>query len=89
MKFVISNRSSHPNNNRNDKSWLFRIVAKGLKYYLLMLFGFVVSLVVATVIGVFPLIEYSIPVVWELFWRLAMILLCLGAIAVVFESVRQ
>ncbi|MGI0486548.1 hypothetical protein ACN4EK_14000 [Pantanalinema rosaneae CENA516] len=54
-----------------------------------MLFGCAVSFVLAGILGVLPMIEPSLPAVGGLLWRSAMIILCFGAIAVVFESIRQ
>lgn len=89
MKSVMPQRESQFVKNYSPKSTLFKLTCKALKYYLLMLFGLTISLILAGGIGVFPMIEPSLPVIAELLWRMAMILLCLGAIAVVFESIRS
>lgn len=89
MKASTSLQSSQSSNNDNEKSIIFRLASKALKYYLLMLFGCAVSFVLAGILGVLPIVKPSLPAVGGLLWRSAMIVLCFGAIAVVFESIRQ
>jgi len=73
----------------SGRSIIFKLASRALKYYLLMLFGFSVSLVLAGTMGFLPVIEPSLPAIGEWLWRLAVIILCFGAIAVVLESIRQ
>lgn len=89
MKSLIQQHSLQPQNAGNEKSIIFRFASKMLKYYFLMLFGCAVSFVLAGILGALPVVEPSLPAVGGLLWRSAMVVLCFGAIAVVFESIRQ
>lgn len=68
---------------------MFRITTKAIKYYLLALFGYALICLLGAVFGLFPTIATVMPMINQFFWRLAAALLCLMAIAVLVESLRQ
>lgn len=74
--------------NTNKDSLLFRIVAKSIKYFLLMLFGFAITYVISTVLGTSPVNNMLIAVLQTVVVPLAVILLCLIIVMVIVESVR-
>ena len=79
-------RRVQPSKNR---SLMFRLTIKASKYYLFALFGYALGCLVGAVFGFFPTIALVMPHLNELFIRLAALLLCLMAIAVLVESLRQ
>ncbi|NMG06140.1 hypothetical protein [Brasilonema sp. UFV-L1] len=69
-------------------SRLIRLVSRLLKYFLLMLFGFAVAYVMSVSFGASHIVVMLLPIVGDLYWRLGILLLCLMAIAIIFESLR-
>lgn len=74
---------------RSRFTWLFRLASRFLKYYVLGLFGFLVVCLIAAIFGVYSFIQPLMPLLGELLWRLAALALCLLAISIVIESLRQ
>ncbi|WP_414588040.1 hypothetical protein [Scytonema sp. PCC 10023] len=73
--------------NRNQGSRLFRLASRLLKYFLLALFGLAIAYVVSITFGVVN-IALILPLVFDWVGRLGLILFCLIAITVIFESLR-
>jgi hypothetical protein len=69
-------------------SRLFRLVSRFLKYFLLILFGFAIAYVASMTFGATKLAIMLSPIVFAGLWRLGLILLCLVATTVIFESFR-
>ena len=74
---------------KQEKPSFFKLTVTALKYYLLMLFGFSMSCVLAAIMGAFPMLEPFFPAIWECLWRMAALVLCFVAIAMILESVRE
>ncbi|MBW4522330.1 MAG: hypothetical protein KME16_21970 [Scytolyngbya sp. HA4215-MV1] len=72
----------------HQHGWLFRFASQMLKYVLLGLFGLGIACLVSAVLGVFPLVEILISILAQAVLRIMVVLACLLAIAVAFESVR-
>ncbi|MEI2581039.1 hypothetical protein [Scytonema sp. PRP1] len=68
-------------------SRLLRLVSRFLKYFLLILFGFAIAYVMSITFGVVN-IALILPLVFDWVGRLGLILFCLIAITVIFESLR-
>ncbi|ABA23019.1 conserved hypothetical protein [Trichormus variabilis ATCC 29413] len=73
---------------KHEDTILVRLVAKFLKYFLLMLFGVAIAYVLSTALGALHIIDILIAVLQTVFFPLGVILLCLITIMVIFESVR-
>lgn len=69
------------NNNRN---FLFNWACKGLKYFLLTLFGFAIACVISQVFGAFGIVQMIF--VWEWLFRIAVFIFCFFAVAMIYES---
>ncbi len=76
------------NTKTNKDTLLFRLVAKSIKYFLLMLFGFAIAYVISTVLGTSQVNGMLVNVLLAVFVPLAVILFCLIIIMVIVESVR-
>ncbi|BCL38117.1 hypothetical protein [Nostoc sp. MS1] len=72
----------------NKDTLLFRLVAKSIKYFLLMLFGFAIAYVISKVLGTVYINSMLVAILQAVFGPLAVILLCLITIMVIVESVR-
>lgn len=73
----------------NSYNLLFKWTCKGLKYFLLTLFGFVMAYVISQVFGASTIVQMLLsPIVWEWLLRIAVLLLCGFAIAIIYESTR-
>lgn len=68
-------------------SRLLRLVSRFLKFFLLALFGVAIAYVVSIAFGVVN-IAVILPFVFDWVGRLGLILFCLIAITVIFESLR-
>ncbi|BAU08729.1 MULTISPECIES: hypothetical protein [Fischerella] len=73
---------------KHQYSALFRFVTKFLKYFLLTLVGFAIAYVMSMSVGAQHLLIMILPLFTGLVWRAAIVLLCLVATTVVFESLR-
>ncbi|MBW4606943.1 MAG: hypothetical protein KME22_06875 [Hassallia sp. WJT32-NPBG1] len=72
-----------------DDNLLFKWACKGLKYFLLTLLGFAIACILSAVFGAFPIMNMLLSLsVWGWFFRIAVIILCLFAIAMIIESWR-
>lgn len=71
----------------NQDSRLFKLACRFLKYFLLALFGLAIAYVVSITFGVVN-IAVILPLVFDWVGRLGLILFCLIAITVIFESLR-
>ncbi|MGH8000516.1 MAG: hypothetical protein ACREPR_14080 [Brasilonema sp.] len=69
-------------------SRLMRLVSRFLKYFLLMLFGFALAYVISISFNVLPIAAPVLLIVGDWLWRLGILLLCLMAVAIIFESIR-
>ncbi len=74
--------------NTNQHSPLFQFASKFLKYFLLTLVGFAIAYVMSTSIGALNIAVMLLPIVGYWVCRLAILLLCLIATAIIFESLR-
>ena len=74
--------------NPNQGSRLFRLASRLLKYFLLALFGLAIAYVASMTFGATKLVIMLSPIVFAVLWRLGLILFCLIAITVIFESLR-
>jgi hypothetical protein len=72
----------------NKDTFLFRLVGKSIKYFLLMLFGFAIVYVISTLLGTLHINSMLIAVLQTVCIPLGVILLCLITIMVIVESVR-
>ncbi|MBD2500066.1 hypothetical protein [Anabaena azotica] len=72
----------------NKDTFLFRLVGKSIKYFLLMLFGVAIVYVISTVLGTFQVNSMLVDVLRIVFVPLGVLLLCLITIMVIVESVR-
>jgi hypothetical protein len=72
----------------NQYTPLFRLVSKFLKYFLLALFGFAITYVLSTSLGILDVVPILIFLLQRLFIPLGIILLCLIVIAILWESLR-
>jgi hypothetical protein len=73
-------------NNQQENNFLFRIAAKFLKYFLLFTSGLAIACVMSMSFGGATLAMSLLFLIGEWFWRLALILLCLFAAAMIIES---
>jgi uncharacterized membrane protein len=74
-------------NLRNDQNMLFNLACKGLKYFLLTLLGFAIAYVLSHVFGAVSIVGILLSAtLWIWFFRIAISLFCLFAIAMMIES---
>ncbi|WP_017314546.1 hypothetical protein [Mastigocladopsis repens] len=69
-------------------SRLLRLVSRFLKYFLLALFGLAIAYIASMSFGAVHFAFTLLPFVFTWVWRLGLILFCLIAITVIFESFR-
>ena len=74
---------------QHSHSWLLKLATKTLKYFLLSLASCTVTYVVSTVLGLGVLSSLMIVLLEKLALRALVLVFCLGAIAVITESLRQ
>lgn len=72
---------------QHENNFLFRIATKFLKYFLLFASGLAIACVMSMSFGGSKLVMMLLPLVTEWLGRLALILLCLFAAAIITESV--
>ena len=75
-------------NNPHQHGWLLRFASKVFKYFLLGLFGLLVTLLFSGILGFFPLINLLMNLLEHCFMKLATVILCIVGVAVVIESIR-
>jgi hypothetical protein len=74
-------------NLKNNQNLLFNWACKGLKYFLFILLGFAIALVVFHAFGAVSIVAMLLSAsIWIWFARIAVSLFCLFAIAIVVES---
>lgn len=74
---------------QHSHSWLLKLATKTLKYFLLGLASCTVTYVVSTVLGLGLLSSLMIVLLEKLALRALVLVFCLGAIAVITESLRS
>ncbi|OKH51815.1 hypothetical protein NIES2101_17015 [Calothrix sp. HK-06] len=72
----------------NNYSPLFRLVARFIKYFLLMSLGIAIAYTLSTILGASHFGMAIVGVAFGWFWRLGVILLCLIAVTMIYESLR-
>lgn len=72
----------------NNYSLLFRLVARFIKYFLLMSLGIAIAYTLSTILGASPVGLAIVGVAFGWFWRLGVILLCLIGVTMIYESLR-
>ncbi|MCX7592572.1 MAG: hypothetical protein N2235_02195 [Fischerella sp.] len=71
----------------NDYNPLFKVAARGLKYFLLTLLGFAIAYVMSTVFGVVPIVQMlQSAILWQWLLRIFLFIFCLFAIAMILDS---
>ena len=74
-------------NFKNHQNLLFNWACKGLKYFLLTLLGFTIAFVVSHVFGAVSITGMLLSAsLWLWFFRIAVFLFCLFAVAMMIES---
>ena len=73
---------------QHSHSWLFKLATKALKYFLLGLAGCTVTYVLAQVLSLGGIASLMVLVLEKLALRALVVVFCLGAIAVITESLR-
>ncbi|MGD1929226.1 MAG: hypothetical protein ACFB12_09955 [Leptolyngbyaceae cyanobacterium] len=74
---------------QHSHSWLLKLATKTLKYFLLGLASCTVTYVVSTVLGLGVLSSLMILLLEKFALRALVLVFCLGAIAVITESLRS
>ncbi|TWH39315.1 hypothetical protein [Dulcicalothrix desertica] len=72
----------------NNYSPLFRLVARFIKYFLLMSLGIAIAYTLANVLGASHFGMSLVGIAFGWFWRLGVMLLCLIAVTMIYESLR-
>jgi hypothetical protein len=72
----------------NQYSPLFRLVAKFIKYFLLLALGVAIAYALSMTLGVSHFGLQILYVAFGWFWRLGVVLLCLIAVTMIYESLR-
>ncbi|MBF2064963.1 MAG: hypothetical protein IGS39_11155 [Calothrix sp. C42_A2020_038] len=72
----------------NQYSPLLRLVAKFMKYFLLLAVGVAIAYTLSMILGVSHLGLTLLSLSFGWFWRLGVALLCLIGVAMVYESLR-
>ncbi|MFG6097367.1 hypothetical protein SPB21_19030 [Leptothoe sp. ISB3NOV94-8A] len=70
-------------------SWLLRIAAKALKYFLLSLAGCTIASVISIVLDFEIVLTLMVAILEHILSRAFVLVLCLGAVSVITESVRS
>ncbi len=74
--------------NNHQHSRLFNLASRFLKYFFLFLFGFAIAYVLSLTFGAANIAIFLVSFVIASVWRLGLILFCLIATTVIFESLR-
>jgi hypothetical protein len=76
-------------NLKNDENHLFKWATKGLKFFLFTLLGLAIALILSKVLGTVSIAGILLSAaLWQWLFRIAVILFCLFAIAMIIESWR-
>ncbi|MEC4814327.1 MAG: hypothetical protein SAK29_13780 [Scytonema sp. PMC 1069.18] len=81
----------HQNCDRDSNqsySPMLQFTSRFLKYFLLAMFGVAIAYVLSMIFGILPIAFRLIPFIWDVFWRVGILLLCLMAIVAFLESLR-
>jgi Na+-driven multidrug efflux pump len=70
----------------NKNNILFRLASRFLKYLLLFVFGLAIAFVISNIVGLGGVTQMLLPVIADLLSRLAVLLICLFAAAIILES---
>jgi hypothetical protein len=73
---------------KNRDSFLFKLTAKSLKYFLLTIFGFVLAYILSVSFGAVNIVAILLSLASSLFLNLGIVLLCLMTTTVIVESLR-
>lgn len=68
-------------------SWLFHFASKVLKYFLLSLFGVGIACLLSAALGAFSVVGILMSFLEQWLVRIAVVVMCLLATAVVYESI--
>ncbi|OUL25261.1 hypothetical protein [Nostoc sp. 106C] len=74
---------------QQNNNFLFRLASRFLKYLLLFTVGLAIAFVMSTSFGASHFMMMLLPLIGQWLGRLALILLCLFAAAMIVESVVQ
>lgn len=74
------------NNDRHSR--LLNLAARFLKYFFLCLFGFAIAYVLSLAFEAVPIAVFLLRILITGVWRLGLLLFCLIATTVIFESLR-
>jgi hypothetical protein len=77
------------NQQENKNNFLFRLASRFLEYLLLFVFGFAITLVLSSIVGLGGATQMLLPVIADLLAKLTIILICLFAAAIIIESLLQ
>ncbi|MEM7553848.1 MAG: hypothetical protein AAF378_07070 [Cyanobacteria bacterium P01_A01_bin.84] len=72
----------------NKYSLLFQLTFRAIKYFFLALIGFAIAFILAIGLGKAGIAISIFPLVFEIIYRMGIILLCLIAITMLIESLR-
>lgn len=75
-------------NDAQPYNWLFRLAFKMMRYGTFVLLGFVAASFLSAALGAFGLVQIFVALIWQWFWRVALIIFCLVTTAAIAESVR-
>ena len=73
----------------NQHGVMFRFVSKTLKYYILSIFGFILTCLLSVLLGLSDVARELVSFLGGWFWQLGVFIFCLIAIAIVVESLRD
>jgi hypothetical protein len=68
---------------------LLRLASRMLKYYLLAVAGFTIACLLSVVLGIPNVATQLVFLLGRLVWRMAIMIVCSMAIAVLIESIRE
>ncbi len=67
---------------------LKNLTAKTLKFFVLGIAGLAIAITLSTVFGASGITIALLPLIWNIFWRVALSVFCLTSLAVVWESLK-
>ena len=72
----------------NKFNFLFRLIVKALKYFVLIVIGFIFAACLSHILGTWQITIKLFPIVFEIIWRFGIVLLGLAGAAIIIESFR-
>ncbi|MGB3655650.1 MAG: hypothetical protein WBA41_31185 [Rivularia sp. (in: cyanobacteria)] len=72
----------------NKFNLLFRLIVKALKYFVLIVIGFIFAACLSNILGTWQITVNLFPIVFEILWRFGIVLLGLAGAAIIIESFR-